>query len=250
MNENNLFWKNYKEQYPLKAEEITALGINMSSLSDEDSREIIKALEFEAERLGRSIREVRTFFNRILSFTPGDKLTLLSVYNKKILKESEELHIAKNNTINSLYFKWILEAIKKEENDENCQPLSDKSPEELLMLFTLESDDEVLTLQKLHIYHKGYHRGVNEFFFIRNMEEKFNNVIDQSLKPLLNNEEIKSDKKVFNLSLENNLTMIEESIKNIDNLEDLIAEYNKHMISFYVELDMAIKRARIKYKMV
>lgn len=247
MNENNLFWKNYKEQYPLKAEEITALGINMSSLSDEDSREIIKALEFEAERLGCSIREIRTFFNRILSL--GDKLALLSVYNKKILKESEELHIAKNNTINSLYFKWILEAINEEEYDENCQPLSDKSPEELLMLFTLESDDEVLTLQKLHIYHKGYHRSVNEYFFIRNMEEKFNKVIDQSLKPLLNNEEIKSDKNVFNLSLEMNLTMIEESIKNIDNLESLITECNKHMISFYVELDMAIKRAIIKYKM-
>lgn len=244
----NNFWETYKEENPIKAEEITALGIDIGSYSSDDSKEIIKAIECEAQKLSCSIRDIRSRFNRLLSFAIGGKLDLLNSYNNRMLKESEELQIEKNNTINSLYFKWVLEAIEEEESKNNIQPLSDKSPEELLMMFALESEDEILMLQKLHIYHKGYSRGVMNNFYIRDMEEKFDNVIAQSLKPFLNNAEIKSDKNIFNLSLEKNLSLIEDSIKEMDNLGSVIAEYNKRMISFYVELDMAIKRARTKYR--
>lgn len=250
MNEINNYWETYKEEQPIKAEELTSLGIDMGSLSSDDSKEKIKAIECETQKLSCSIREIRSRFNRVLSFTIGDRLGLLDIYNKKILKESEELKIAKTNTVNSLYFKWILEAIEEEESEKNNQPLSDKSPEELLMMFALESEDEILMLQKLHIYHKGYSRGAMNFLFIRDMEEKFDKVIDQSLKPFLDNVEIKNDKNIFNLSLETNLSLIEDSIKGMDNLGSVIAEYNKRMISFYVELDMAINRARTKYRIV
>lgn len=250
MNENSNFWETYKEDYPTKAEEIRALGIDMESLSSEDSKELIKAIECEIQRQNCSIHEIKTRINTLLSFTPGDKLTLLATYNERSLKESEDLQISRNNTINSLYFRWILEAIEEEENQKKNPPISDKSPEELLMIFALESDDDVLMLQKLHIYHKGYSRGVMNYLFIKDMEKKFDKVIAQGLTPFLNNGEIKNDKNIFNISLNTHLALIEDSIKKMDNLEIVIAEYNKRMISFYVELDLAINRARTKYRIV
>lgn len=250
MDKKNNYWETYKKEHPLKAEEITALGIDLCSFSSEDSKEIIKAIECEAQRLQCSIREIRPRFKTLMSIAMDGKLGLLGFYNKKILKEAEELQIDKNNTINSLYFKWIVEAIEEEESESERQPLSDKSPEELLMMFALEGEDEVLMLQKLHIYHKGYPRSAPKYFLIRDIEKKFDSIIDQSLKPLLENEEIKNDKNIFNLSLETHLSLIEDTFKTIDNLESVINEYNTNMVSFYVELDLAINRARTKYKKV
>jgi hypothetical protein len=63
------------------------------------------------------------------------------------------------------------------------------------------------------------------------------------------NPSLKNDKVKFNLAIDMQLDLIADSIKNMENLNNVIETYNKQYISFYVELDLALKRAREKNKL-
>ena len=247
-NNCNLYWNTYKNNYPEKAADILALGVIMESLSDEDTEEKIKAIEHGAQKFKCSIYDLKNKYQLLVHYS-NNKLSSLTLFNQGIYKEAEELQIKTTNTLYSLFFKWVLNEIQIEETQNKYKALSDKSPKELAMMFSLESDDDLLMLQKLHVYHKGYPRESIHYIFIWDIEKRLDKAIKAGLKPFLESEGIRNDKDSFNLALEMHLSLIKDSLENTNNLESLIKDCNKHMVSFYVELDLALNRARKNYKL-
>ena len=207
----------------------------------------------ESEQLGCSITELKKRHLTIakLSNMHGGLLDFLSVYKKRSVSDSEKYNIEKTNSINALYFKWQLELIEEEEKlHAEDEPITDESPSTLLMKFSLESDDEVLILQKFHLYHKKYPwNGVSLFLYRRNVENDLDKIVENGLKPIIENQDLKKDTSKYNLAIDLHLTLIEDAVKEMDGLTKYIEECNKQYISFYVELDLAIKRAKQKYKL-
>ena len=247
---NSSFWEDFKVNNPEKASEINMLGIHPEKFSDEDLKELLFAIETESKKLNCSASDLKTRLLKMANFPGVYKLALLSTYIKKSESESAEYNIHKENAINSLYAKWLLELIDEEEKERQAwdKPITQDSPTVLLMKFELEGEDEILHLQKLHIYHNCYPRDPFSTTFLWNVQKNFDTVIDKGLQPILVDTSLRIDKVKYNMAIDMQLGMIAESIKNMDN-HDVIESYNKQYISFYVELDLALKRAEEKYKL-
>ena len=248
---NSSYWEEFQVNNPEKATEVIALGIDPDTLSDKDVKEVIFAIEIEAEKLNCSISDLKKRFLKMANFPGVYKLSLLSTYTKRSDSESAEYNIQKENTINSLYTKWLLELITQEEKERQAwdKPITQENPTTLLMKFALEGEDEILHLQKLHIYHNCYPRDPFSTTFLWNVEKNFDTIIEKGLQPIMANPSLKNDKVKFNLAIDMQLDLIADSIKNMENLNNVIETYNKQYISFYVELDLALKRAREKNKL-
>ena len=246
------YWCMYKQENPGEATELELFDIYFNSLSDNDVKEKILSIKTMAHNKNCSLSELKELMISVIKISElHGLLGQLSYYDKKSDLEAKELGISKENTFHSLYIPMILEAMKRIEDSRTWdEPLTDEAPDSLLLKFTLESEDEFLILEKLHIYHKKFPRPAIYSTFLWDIEKKLDQVISNGIKPIIENSELKKNPIEYNLAIDTCLTAIEDRIKSIKNLPEAIESCNKYYISFYVELDLAIKRAAKRFRIV
>ena len=242
------YWDNYKYKNPTKAAEIEFLGLDFSNLPDKEVKEKIFALETTAHDTECSISELKHIVLQQWEgkAEEGDYLYLMEYYDKKTFGEAEKYNIERTNTIWMIVEDWMMEKAQEiERKYSHMPPRSKNDPMTLFMQFSLEDDNEFSILRKAHIYLKKYPMTTKNKEYVKLVEKLFDRDIDAYLQPLAANEENKEDASLFNAAIGMQAFMTGEEIKK--KYKDMIEECNRHDVSFYAEIDLAIERAKAKY---
>lgn len=241
------YWEKYQLENPEKASEIKTLGINLSSLSDEDVKERIFALETTARDSKCSILGIRDQLLKIWEPIKDESyLGLVEFCGKAAMEEAQKYNLKLENTWPMLVaLPVVQERIAQIELNNFSQIARTKlSPTDLMLMFALESDDDNLTYRKIHLYTKNFPMLEVDQKYLKLIEQIFDTSFEQSMTPILN--AIKSQSaQLKEFLIKTNIQKTVDEIKK--NCEHLIPECNSHDISFYVELDNAQMRAEKKF---
>lgn len=242
------YWKEYELANPDNASQIKALGLDLSKLSDEDAKEQIFALETTARDSKCSIAEIRTKLIEIWKPFPDESyLGLVEFCGKSAKDEALKYNLKLENTWPMLIALPIVqEKIKQVElNNSNSSPRTTLSPQDLILMFALESDDDNRTYRKIHLYTKNFPMLEVDKKYLKLIEQIFDSYLEMHLKPFLPTLRAQTNHQIKELILKTQILKISDEIKK--EFEHLIPECNSHDVSFYVELDTAQKRAESKF---
>ena len=243
------YWEKYAQENPKKANDIqTLLNVDFSELSDKDVEEKIFALEAMAKETNKSFLEIRKYILDYFArqINESEYLYLLEGFDRDADVEARKHNIDKNNTFWIMAGLWILEKVKEIENRYSSNPpRSSMDSKELLLYFTLESDNDFLTLRKMHIYKNNYPMTHQTKAFVQDFHLAIDEYIERNIHEFLTNESNRNDTSLYKLALTSLLYRLHESLK--QDCEESIEECNSHDVSYYTELDIAFEQAKEKY---
>lgn len=113
---NNIFvqttyWGSYRMQHPSKAKDIeNVLGIDLSTLSDQDCQEKIQMVERFSKSLNCSIAELKSAFLKEIDKYPSRILPAMIISTQNYIRSEAALfHISGENTSSFLMTQWLQE---------------------------------------------------------------------------------------------------------------------------------------------
>lgn len=252
------FWEKYRYEKPQFASEIISLGLDFSSISDNDAKERCFALETTAKDSNCSICELKEkVMKELIKIDDQHFILLLDFFEQRKPTEAVKYHIAPQNTIWAIVQEWILE--KVEEIEQKYAHLPSRSTQDfqtLFMYFKMESSDEVLSIKKTHIYKKKYPMTDENKKYVSLIENIMDSYFEHFIRPFASNPENHKNPDLFNLLLSSQVWMYSDKLINKDeDVKDvfvidngLIEECNSHNVSIYAELYLAGERIKNKYK--
>jgi hypothetical protein len=242
-------WHDYQTKHPLRAKEIKSLGIDLSSKTDDDAAEWIFAIETTAHDSNCKISELKKkYFDGIEKHNPSDADWILMVpdlveFSKK---ESQKYNLKISNTAADMMLLFILDKIKIIESKyANAPHLTKSDPMTLQMRFMLESNDDVLMLQKAHIYLKNYPMTVQNKAYRDNWHKQMMSLIDKRVSPY---ESLKGNPIAYKLAVSSEIYKLTHDEIQEDMQEGLVEEFNEHLLSFHEEMEIISEKASEKYK--
>lgn len=153
-------WHEYNQKHPFRANEIISLGINLETKSDTDASEWIYSIESLAHDSNCKISELKRKYYEFFesrNVLDSEWINIIPFYADQSKKEAEKGNIKIGNTIYDVMLSFLFDKIKEIELKYTNSPILTKAdPLTLQMRFLLESNDDVLLLQKLHIYLRKY----------------------------------------------------------------------------------------------
>lgn len=140
---------------------------------------------------------------------------------------------------------FLFDKIKKIEFKYADSPILTKAdPLTLQMRFLLESNDDALLLQKLHIYIRKYPMDEENKKYRDNWHLNMMEIIENRISKF---ENIKNNPKVYNLAVSTEIYKFvhDEVIKEYS--QTLVNEFNAHLLSFYEEMEIISQKASEKF---
>ena len=238
-------WKDYQAKHPLRAKEIKSLGIDLSSKIDSDASEWIYAIETTARDSNCKISELkRKYFDVIEQHNPTDAdwIYVINGLAEASKRESQKYNLKIGNTAADVMLLFVLDKIKEIE----ARYASSKSdPLTLKMRFLLDSDNDVLMLQKLHIYLCKYPMTERSREYRENWHKQIMTLIEKRIAPY---EKLKEQALVYNMAVSTEIFKLihDEILKEVP--QNLLDEFNSHLLSFHEEMEIISEKAVKKYK--
>lgn len=246
--EHYISWHDYQSKHPLRAKEIKSLGIDLSSKSDEDAAEWIFAIETTAHDSNCKISELRKkYLEGIEKHNPADADWLLMIPGlaKLSKKESQKYNLKIGNTAADMMLLFILDKIELIESKYiNTPPLTKSDSITLQMRFMLESNDDVLMLQKAHIYLKNYPMTEQNKAYRDNWHTQMMSLIDNRVSPY---ESLKENPNAYKLAVRFEIYKLTHDEIPKEMQDGLVEEFNEHLLSFYEEMEIISAKASEKY---
>lgn len=140
---------------------------------------------------------------------------------------------------------FLFDKIKEIELKYTNSPILTKAdPLTLQMRFLLESNDDVLLLQKLHIYLRKYPMDEENKKYRDNWHLNMMEIIENRISKF---ENLKNNPKVYNLAVSTEIYKFvhDEVIKEYS--QKLVSEFNAHLLSFYEEMEIISQKASEKF---
>ena len=225
------------------------MGIDLSSKTDDDAAEWIFAIETTAHDSNCKISELKKkYFDGIEKHNPSDADWILMVpdlveFSKK---ESQKYNLKIGNTAADMMLLFILDKIKIIESKyANAPHLTKSDPITLQMRFMLESNDDVLMLQKAHIYLKNYPMTEQNKAYRDNWHKQMMSLIDKRVSPY---ESLKGDPIAYKLAVSSEIYKLTHDEIQEDMQDGLVKEFNEHLLSFHEEMEIISEQASEKYK--
>lgn len=239
----------YQSKHPLRAKEIKSLGIDLSSKTDEDASEWIFAIETTAHDSNCKISELKKkYFEAVEKHNPADADWILIINGlvEASKEESQKYNLKIGNTAADMMLLFILEKIKIIETKyANSPRLTKSDPLTLQMRFMLESDNDVLMLQKSHIYLKKYPMTESNKKFRDTWHTEMMSLIDTRISSF---ESLKINPSLYNLAVSAEIHKITQDEFSEEMQQKLIDVFNGHLLSFHEELEIISEKAAEKYK--
>lgn len=141
---------------------------------------------------------------------------------------------------------FIFEKIKEVEAKYVSSPvLTTSDPLTLQMRFMLDSHDDVLLLQKLHIYLRKFPMTERNRKFRESCHDQMMSVIESRIAPF---EKLKGQPIIYNMAVSTEIFKLihDEILK--DAPQDLINDFNSHLLSFHEEMEIISEKASAKFK--
>lgn len=242
-------WSEYKQKHFQRAKEIRALGIDLSSKSDQDASEWIFAIETTAHDSNCKISELkRKYFEAVEVHNPTDADWIYAINGlvEVSKKESQKYNLKVGNTAADMMLLFIFDKIKEIETKYASSPqLTTSDPLTLQMRFMLDSHDDVLMLQKMHIYLRRYPMTERNRKYRDNWHNHMMEIIEKRVAPY---ENLKNQPVVYNLAVSTAIFKLihDEILKEAP--QELINEFNSHLLSFHEEMEIISEKASEKYK--
>lgn len=247
--EHYISWRDYQSKHPSRAKEIKSLGIDLSSKTDEDAAEWIFAIETTAHDSNCKISELKKiYFESIEKHNPTDADWILMVpglveFSKK---ESQKYNLKIGNTAADMMLLFILDKIKIIESKyANAPHLTKSDSLTLKMRFMLESSDDVLMLQKAHIYLNNYPMTEQNKAYRDNWHKQMMSLIDKRVSPY---ESLKGNPIAYKLAVSSAIYKLIHDEITEEMQEGLVEEFNEHLLSFHEEMEIISEKASEKYK--
>lgn len=244
------FWEQYQKDYPEKAEEIQALGLDFSKDKDLDVKEKVFALETTANDSKCSISSLKEllFTHYDGKVEECDYILLLEWMDNQTYKEAEKYNINRFNTFPQIANGWILDKVLEiEKRYSHKTPRIQKDPKEAIIQFHMEDRNEWSVLRKSHIYLKNYPIHPNNQKYIEKLSKNLESVIEDAIRSFVDSEDCRKNPQLFNALLPMQIYMKTEAIRN--DCDDLIKECNDHDVSFYLELEIAEQKVISRYRL-
>lgn len=113
------------------------------------------------------------------------------------------------------------------------------------MRFMLDSHDDMLMLQKMHIYLRKYPMTERNRKYRDNWHNHMMEIIEKRVAPY---ENLKNQPVVYNLAVSTAIFKLihDEILKEAP--QELINEFNSHLLSFHEEMEIISEKASEKYK--
>lgn len=243
-------WSEYRLKHAQRAKEIISLGIDLSSKSDQDASEWIFAIETTAHDYHCKISELKRKYFEVAeqqNSTDADWIYAINGLVEASRRESQKYNLKIGNTAADMMLLFLFEKINKiEAKYVNLPPLTKSDPLTLQMRFMLDSHDhdDVLLLQKLHIYLRKYPMTKRNQKYRENWQEQMMTAIDNRIAPY---EKLKEQAIVYNMAVSTEIFKFihNEIIK--DAPKDLLNEFNSHLLSFHEEMEIISEKASAKY---
>lgn len=242
-------WREYKQKHPLRAQEINSLGINLESKTDEDASEWIFAIETTAHDSNCKISDLKhKYFESAEKICKSDAEWILLLDNivEFSKRESEKYNLKIGNTAGDMILLFILDKIKEVETKNFSQvPLAESDPKTLSMMFMLESNDDVLMLQKMHIYLHGYPMTEQNRLYRENWHTHMMSIIEKRISQYDN---IKNNPPIYNITITTEIYKITHDEIPDEMHQGLIDEFNDHLLSFHEEMEIISAHALKLYQ--
>lgn len=242
-------WSEYKLKHAQRAREINSLGIDLSSKSDQDASEWIFAIETTAHDSHCKISELkRKYFDVAEQHNPTDADWIYAINGlvEASRRESQKYNLKIGNTAADMMLLFLFEKINEiEAKYVNVPPITKSDPLTLQMRFMLDSHDDVLLLQKMHIYLRKYPMTKRSQKYRETLHEQMMTVIENRITPY---EKLKEQPIVYNMAVSTEIFKLihDEILKEIP--KDLLNELNSHLLSFHEEMEIISEKASAKYK--
>lgn len=242
-------WREYKQKHPLRAQEINSLGINLESKTDEDASEWIFAIETTAHDSNCKISDLKQkYFESVEKICKSDAEWILLLDNivEFSKRESEKYNLKIGNTAGDMILLFVLDKIKEVETKNFSQvPLAESDPKALSMMFMLESNDDVLMLQKMHIYLHGYPMTEQNRLYRENWHTQMMSIIEKRISQYDN---IKTIPSIYNMAITTEIYKITHNEISEEMQQGLVDEFNDHLLSFHEEMEIISVRALKLYQ--
>lgn len=241
-------WKEYQQRHPFRAKEISSLGVNLEKKSDSDASEWIYSIESLAHDSNCKISELKRKYYELFesrNVLDSEWISLIPFYADQSKKEAEKGNVKIGNTIYDVMLSFLFDKIKEIEFKYADSPILTKAdPLTLQMRFLLESNDDVLLLQKLHIYIRKYPMDEENKKYRDNWHLNMMEIIENRISKF---ENIKNNPKVYNLAVSTEIYKFvhDEVIKEYS--QKLVSEFNAHLLSFYEEMEIISQKASEKF---
>lgn len=241
-------WHEYNQKHPFRANEIISLGINLETNSDTDASEWIYSIESLAHDSNCKISELKRKYYEFFesrNVLDSEWINIIPFYADQSKKEAEKGNIKIGNTIYDVMLSFLFDKIKEIELKYTNSPILTKAdPLTLQMRFLLESNDDVLLLQKLHIYLRKYPMDEENKKYRDNWHLNMMEIIENRISKF---ENLKNNPKVYNLAVSTEIYKFvhDEVIKEYS--QKLVSEFNAHLLSFYEEMEIISQKASEKF---
>lgn len=242
------YWEKYVNENPDKAKEIMLLGLDFENMPDKDVKEKISVLEMVTKGSKYSISEIKNHAMDYYSthIQESDYLYLLEKLDKASSETAIKYNVEKRNTLEAMLETWVLEKIEDiEKKYSSLSPRSRKDSKDLLLYFSLESDNDLLTFRKIHIYTLNFPLSLKAKRYLEDFHRAIDEGLSKDVREYTTNSSVNVGKTEFNIALS---TLFHKRYNSLtENCQDGIDECNEHDLSYYTELDIAFERARKKY---
>lgn len=241
-------WHEYKEKHPLRAKAINSLGLNLTTKSDEDASEWLFSIETTAHDSGCKISELkRKYFESVEKYisTDADWIFLINAVSEFAKKESEKYNLKLGNTAGDMLLLFVLSRVREIESKyARTTALTKTDPQTLAMRFMLESDDDVLMLQKMHIYLCKYPMTEQNKKYRDICHAKVLSIIENRIAPY---ENLKDSPTMYNMAVKTEIFKYvhDEIIEGVP--QSVVEEFNEHLLSFYEEMEIISDKASEQY---
>ena len=241
-------WSEYKSKHPLRASEIKSLGIDLTSKSDEDASEWIFAIETIAHDSNWEISEIKEkYYDSLVKYNlrDADWIYLLPGLVSISKEEAEKRNVKIGNTAADVMLLFILDKITEIETKYvKNPPLTKSNPMTLTMRFALESDDDVLMLQKLHIYLYKYPLIEECKKYRDNWHTKIMSILEKRISVY---KDLKGQPSAYNLAVSSEIYKLTHDEVPDEMKQGIIEEFNDHLLSFHEEMEIIGENASNKY---
>lgn len=241
-------WSEYKSKHPLRATEIKSLGIDLTSKSDEDASEWIFAIETIAHDSNWKISEIKEkYYDSLVKYNlrDADWIYLLPGLVSISKEEAEKRNVKIGNTAADVMLLFILDKITEIETKYvKNPPLTKSDPMTLTMRFALESDDDVLMLQKLHIYLYKYPLIEECKNYRDNWHTRIMSILEKRISVY---KDLKGQPSAYNLAVSSEIYKLTHDEVPNEMKQGIIEEFNDHLLSFHEEMEIIAENASNKY---
>lgn len=237
-------WREYQQRHPSRAKEIRSLGIDLSRKRDDDVAEWLFSIETTARDSNCKISELKQKYYDAVekqNFHDADWIYLLKTIRDFTQREAEKYNLKIGNTAGDMLLIFVLDKIKEIESKYKDEPsLSKSDPMTLSMRFMLDSNDDILMLQKMHIYLRKYPLTEQSKKYRDNWHRQVMSLIKNRISQYDN---LKGNSSIYNMAVKTEIFKFihDEMIENVP--QNVLDEFNDHLLSFHEEMEIIQNKA-------